>query len=218
MIDQLDYCTPDLRTNPGTNIPFIGESSRGYESVIVGMFKDPFLMGIFPLPAPDTTHIAPINMICSSTSESLGSVDPWLVPHTKDVDSHGSSIPSNFFDTGQQIHPHVECDQPSSPIQEVDSFNSHDFHDIKLPLDEVNSKVMASIDKSSEDEYHHTFLTDLELMRLDITSLDSRLGAFTGESSATPSLDPYPPHLSFSKLSTKLFAFPPVKDLCFLLP
>jgi hypothetical protein len=73
-------------------------------------------MGISPLPAPDTTHIALINMICSSTGESLGSVDPWVVPHPKDVDSHGTFIASTSIDSGQQIHPHVECDQPSSPI------------------------------------------------------------------------------------------------------
>jgi hypothetical protein len=94
------------------------------------MFKDPFLMGIFPLPAPDTTHITPINMICSSIDESLGSVDPWVVPHPEDVDSYGASISSIFFDTCQQIHPHVEYDQPSPPVRVVESHNSHDFLDI----------------------------------------------------------------------------------------
>jgi hypothetical protein len=88
MINQLDYCTPHLRNNPCTNVPFIGDSSRGYESVYVGMFKDTFIMGIPPLPALDTTHIAPINIICSSTGESLRFVYPWVVPHPKDVESH----------------------------------------------------------------------------------------------------------------------------------
>jgi hypothetical protein len=162
-IDQLDYCTPDLRANPSTNMPFIGESSGGYESIGVGMFKDPFLMGIFPLPAPDTTHITPINMIFSSTSGSLGSVDPWVVPHPEDVDSsyptHLShpTIPSTSIDTGQQLHPHVECDQPSPPIRVVDSLSSHDFLDTKFPSEEAIPEVMASIDKPREDENHHTF-------------------------------------------------------------
>jgi hypothetical protein len=40
-IDQLDYCTPDLCANPSTYVPFASESSRGYESVGVGMFKYP---------------------------------------------------------------------------------------------------------------------------------------------------------------------------------
>jgi hypothetical protein len=65
-INQLDNCTPDLQDNPSTNVPFIGESYGGYECVSIGMFKYPSLMGIFPLPAPNTTHIAPINMIFSS--------------------------------------------------------------------------------------------------------------------------------------------------------
>jgi hypothetical protein len=52
------------------------------------MFKDQFLMGIFPLPALDTTHIVPINMIFSSIDGSLGSVDPWVLPHTKDMSTH----------------------------------------------------------------------------------------------------------------------------------
>jgi hypothetical protein len=59
---------------------------------------------------------------------------------------------------------------------------------------------MASIDKPSEDEDHHTFLSDLELMKFDITSLDSRLGEFSRESSVTPSLDPYPPVYHFQNL------------------
>jgi hypothetical protein len=79
-------------------MPFIGDSSGGYESVGIGMFKYPSLMGIFPLPTPDTTHIAPINMIFSSTSGSLGSVDPWVVPHPEDVDSYGASIPLTTVD------------------------------------------------------------------------------------------------------------------------
>jgi hypothetical protein len=32
-IDLLDYCTPNLRANPSTNVPFISESFGGYESV-----------------------------------------------------------------------------------------------------------------------------------------------------------------------------------------
>jgi hypothetical protein len=76
-------------------------------------------MGIFPLPTPDTTHIAPINMILSFTSGSLGSFDPWVVPPLEDVDKYGSSIPltiveipnptipSTSTDIGQHFHPHM---------------------------------------------------------------------------------------------------------------
>jgi hypothetical protein len=148
-IDQLDYCTPDLQTNPSTSVPFIGESYGGYERVSVGMFKDPFLMGIFPLPAHDTTHIAPINMIFSSINGSLWSSNPWVVPHPEDVDLHGASMPCTTvgivdpeislksFDTGQPFHPQMECDQPTPPIWVVDSLDSHNFLDIKFPLEEA---------------------------------------------------------------------------------
>jgi hypothetical protein len=73
-------------------------------------------------------------MISSSTSGSLRSFDPWVVPHPEDVDSYGASMPLTVvdivdpknpinihYDTGQQLHPHMECDQPTPPIQVVDS-------------------------------------------------------------------------------------------------
>jgi len=39
-IDPFDYCTPDLRANPSTNVSFIVDSSRGYEGV--GKYSPPF--------------------------------------------------------------------------------------------------------------------------------------------------------------------------------
>jgi hypothetical protein len=127
-IDQLVFCTPDLGSNAGSNVPFVGDTTQYFVNIGVGMFKDTSLMGIFPLPPPSpTAHIAPINMISSFTSGSLGSFDPWVVPHPEDVDSYGASmpltmvkivdptIPSTSIDTGQQLHPHMECDQPTPP-------------------------------------------------------------------------------------------------------
>jgi hypothetical protein len=118
MIDQLVFCTPDLGSNAGSNVPFVCDTQQSSLSVVVGMFKDPSLMGIFfPRLA---VNIAPINMISSFTSGSLGSVDPWVVPHLKDVESSEASmplikvkivdleIPSSFVDIGQQLHPHIE--------------------------------------------------------------------------------------------------------------
>jgi hypothetical protein len=121
MINQLVFCTPDLGSNVGSNVG-------------AGMFKDPSLIGNFPLPppSPSTAHISPINMISSFTSGSLESIDPWVVPHPEDVDSYGSSmlfmvvevvdpkIPSKSTDTGQQLHSHMECDQPTPPKRVVD--------------------------------------------------------------------------------------------------
>jgi hypothetical protein len=122
------FCTPDLGSNAGSNVPFVGDTTQSSLNIGVGMFKYPSLMGIFPLPPPSPTAIiSPINMISSSTSGSLGSFDPWVVPHPEDVDSYGASmpltavdivdptIPSTSTDTGQQLHPHMECDQPTPP-------------------------------------------------------------------------------------------------------
>lgn len=80
-IDQLDYCTPYLWANTNTNMPFVGDFSRGYESIGVGQFKDPSLMGTFPLLASNVIIVTPVNMIYSITSGSLGSYYPWVVPY-----------------------------------------------------------------------------------------------------------------------------------------
>jgi hypothetical protein len=82
-IDQLAFCTPDLGSNVGSNVPFVGDTQQSYMSVGVGMFKDSSLMGTFPLPPPPpTTNISPINMISSFTSGSLGSsiLGWYLIP------------------------------------------------------------------------------------------------------------------------------------------
>jgi hypothetical protein len=110
------------------------------------MLKYPSLMGVFPLPPPSpTTNIAPINMISSYTSGLLGYVDPWVVPWPNDIESYEASIPPTIVemvdsmilsastDTSQHLHPHMECDQPTPPIQVVDSSRSHDFIYTKFP-------------------------------------------------------------------------------------
>jgi hypothetical protein len=90
-IDQLDYCTPDVRLNPNTNVPFVGELAPEYESIGVGLY--PTLMGTFPLPPPDISQIALINMISSFCGKSLGSFDPWVIPHSSDVESFRATMP-----------------------------------------------------------------------------------------------------------------------------
>jgi hypothetical protein len=62
-IDQLDYCTPEARTEMTNNIPFLGDSKITYESVGVGLLKESSLMGSFPTPFPPITqHITTFNM------------------------------------------------------------------------------------------------------------------------------------------------------------
>jgi hypothetical protein len=56
-INQLVFCTPNLRTTTGTNIPFVVDSQSAYTSIGAGMFKDSSLMGTFTLPPPSPTWI-----------------------------------------------------------------------------------------------------------------------------------------------------------------
>jgi hypothetical protein len=38
-IDQIEFCTPYLRTDAGSNIPFVNDSQNDYASVGAGIFK-----------------------------------------------------------------------------------------------------------------------------------------------------------------------------------
>jgi hypothetical protein len=58
---------------------------------------------------------------------------------------------------GQQIHPHMECDQPTPPTWVVDSPSSHDFLDTEFPSDKAILDVMASIDKPKDEVMHRSY-------------------------------------------------------------
>ena len=75
-IDQLEYCMLNLRFKSTTNVPFFRESSKVPELIGEGLFKDPYVMVIFPPPIPNVVIVA-INMI-SSISTHFG--DPWVIP------------------------------------------------------------------------------------------------------------------------------------------
>jgi hypothetical protein len=74
-INQLDYCTPNLCPNANSTMPLISEYESVAQSIGVGMFKDPCLMGVFPLSPPHIPNMDPINMISSS-----GSYDSRITP------------------------------------------------------------------------------------------------------------------------------------------
>jgi hypothetical protein len=80
-----------------------------------------------------------------------------------------------------------------------------------LPLEEAILEVVTSIDKPREDENHHTFLLpNLELMRVNTMSLDSKLGALAGTSNRPPIVNPFPPWLSFLELASEFSAIPSI--------
>jgi hypothetical protein len=144
-----------------------------------------------------------------------------VVPRSEDVESYGASmppnvveifdsiIPSTFANTGEEIHPHMECDQPTPTTRVVDCFHSHDLLDTDLPPNEAILEVMASIDKPKEDEHHReSIIPDLEQMRVSMMSLYLILGSFARASSRPLSLDPFSPWLYFSKLTFESSTFP----------
>lgn len=49
-------------------------------------------LGTFPLPPPNTTYVAPLNMI-SSIGRSSVVYDPWVIPYPLVVDSYGATMP-----------------------------------------------------------------------------------------------------------------------------
>ena len=55
------------------NVPYVDKIPIPYDSIGLSLFKDPTLMGIFPLPPPNTVQI---NMISQSD-------DPWIIPSPK---------------------------------------------------------------------------------------------------------------------------------------
>jgi hypothetical protein len=170
-------------------------------NVIVGIFKDTSLMGIFLLPPMSpTANIATINMISSFTSRSIISVDPWVVPHSKDVESSRASmsltafeivnptIPSTSIDTSQQLHHHMECHQPTPPVRFFDSLCSHDILDFELPSEEAILEVMASIENPKDEVMHQSYFIDLEPMKVIMMSFNLGMGAFVGASNTLPIL------------------------------
>jgi hypothetical protein len=127
-------------------------------SVGVGMFKDSLFMGTFPLPPPPpTTEVDYYEAHMSLTMVKI-------------VDL---TIPSISVDTIPQLHPQMECDQPTMPTWVVDSPSSYDFLDFELPSEEVILENMASIDNPKEYEKHREFnLPDLEPTIVITMSLD----------------------------------------------
>jgi hypothetical protein len=101
------------------------------------MFKHHLLMGIFPLPPPSpTATITHIKMISSFTKGYLGYFDPWVVPHSEDVDSYGASMPLTLLDISYQVMYSTSTGYDLDSPQDVES-NQYPCHSwaLTLPLD-----------------------------------------------------------------------------------
>ena len=78
---------PDLHPNATSIVPLITESTSAAQSIGACMFKDPCLMGVFPLSTFDIPKIVPINMI-----SYVCSYDPWVIPLPSKIEPLGNTM------------------------------------------------------------------------------------------------------------------------------
>ena len=78
-MDQLSFFT----SSSENNVPYVDKIPNPLDSVGPGIFKDPVLMGIFPVPPP---HTVQVNMVSRSD-------DPWIIPSPEQVTDFGESMP-----------------------------------------------------------------------------------------------------------------------------
>jgi hypothetical protein len=182
-IDQLDFCTPDARAPATNNIPFLEDHKIMYESIGVGLLKDSSLMGTFPTPVPPTTHhISTVDMISTTTYQSLESSDPWIVPSPLEFDALGDTMPLSPAETSYMS---IQSASPSSDDQHLlapDNYSmpsrlnslssSFDYISPIFPSDE-SIMEMLSIEKLPWDDNHHQspFLPPFEEIQEYIHSL-----------------------------------------------
>jgi hypothetical protein len=183
-IDQLDYCTPDARTQTTNNIPFLGDSKITYESVGVGLLKYSSLMGTFPTPLPPTTqHIATmVNMISTMVHQSFESSDPWIVPSPLEFDTLGDTMPLSpaeaEYNAIQSTSPslddqHLLASTSYSLPSWLDSLSStFDYILHIFPSDESIMEMLSIEEAPWDDNHHHSsFLPSLDEIEKDISSI-----------------------------------------------
>ena len=161
-IDQLDYCTPNVRFDTMANVPLVSNSHQVPELIGARLFKDPCLMGVFPPPVPDT-FVTSINMI-SSVGAHMG--DPWVLPNPTKVETFGDTMslsPAELsYSTIQSKSESTICfseedelDQYSLPEwADIPSSSSPDFLSDTLLSDEAILEAMMLSERPWEDNHH----------------------------------------------------------------
>jgi hypothetical protein len=122
-VDQLDFFITDARAPATNNIPFLGDHEITYETIGFGLLKYSSLMGTFLTPLPPTTHhIATVDMISTTTYQSLESYDPWIVPSPMEFIALGDTMPLSPVETSYIA---IQFDSPSSDDQHLLAPNSY---------------------------------------------------------------------------------------------
>lgn len=130
-------------------------TSKSLESVGAGLFKDPALMGVFPLPP---TNLASVNMISVRS-------DPWVLPPPNQEDSWGEMMPLspaelNYIEIVAASAPPLEPALPSSILDSYDHSPWLGDEPTSDPLKEIFPSDEAIIETMSLEEppwleHHH---------------------------------------------------------------
>jgi hypothetical protein len=157
----LDYSPPNVLFDATTNIPLVN-SHAVPELIGAYLFKDPYLMGVFPPPVRDA-FVTPINMI-SSVGTFMG--DPWILPSPTEVEQYGDTMPlsqaeKTYSAIQSESVSHIcppmedELDMYSLPEWAAIPFSSsHDFLNDVLLSDEVIIEAMTLSERPWEDNHH----------------------------------------------------------------
>ena len=169
MIDQLDFCTPDVTTPTANNIPMLGQSPPPYQLIGVGMLKDSSLMGIFPSTPPSMDTVT-VQMIASFDYEPKGKhvVDSTsLTPHEAIYDT----IQTFFDDHTDDLHL-VPSDSYHLSYWLEPSLPTLDYLSETFPSDESIIEIMNMDEPIWEDHHHRSmFLPNTSSVSHDFTSL-----------------------------------------------
>jgi hypothetical protein len=126
----------DARASVTNNIPFLGDHKITYESVGVGLLKDSSLMGTFPKPLPPTTHhISTVDMISTTSYQSLESFNPWIIPSPLEFIALGDTMPLNPAKTS-----YVSV-QPYSPSSDDQHLFAPDNSSMQSWLSSLSSEI-----------------------------------------------------------------------------
>ena len=173
-VDQLSFFT----SSSENNVLYVDKILTPYESIGSGLFKDPALMGIFPLPPHNTIQI---NMISWYDN-------PWINPSPEQVDSFGDSMPLSlieidYFELLVALNPPLSDHAPLSMSLDAysqspwlgDSDSSDPLQEI-FPSNEAIVETMSLKDLLWDDGHHpSSFMPSLGAMSTCLERFSSQV-------------------------------------------
>jgi hypothetical protein len=149
-IDQLDYCSPNVRFDATTNIPLVNSHAA------------PSWITVPPVP---DVFVAPIHMI-SSVGIFVG--NPWILPSPAEAEQYGDNMslsPAEKTYSAIQSESISPIFPPSEDVLDIYSLpewaaipssSSHDFLNDVLLSDEAIIEAMTLSERPWEDHHHRS--------------------------------------------------------------